>query len=57
MATTAKELIEYLKTIPPETNILCGKEVHCSYDTYMVYEDLDLESSLLTDTYLRLETE
>ena len=40
--TTAKQLIEYLEKLPPDTKIEVLKTVSKNYDTYTTFEDLNL---------------
>ncbi len=50
MATTIKEFIEYLKTLPPDTEVgvICGYTSGYSYDTKEVPLEID-ENTCYTD--------
>lgn len=41
--TTAQQLIDYLKTLPPETEVSVLREDNRSWSTYTEWADLNLE--------------
>lgn len=41
---TVSEMIEWLKTLPPDAIVECGTEVSASYDTFMEMAAVDIES-------------
>lgn len=40
--TTVAEMIEWLKTLPQDAIVKCGKEVQQGYERYMTYDDVDI---------------
>ena len=47
--TTVAQMIEWLKTLPPEAEVQCGEEINRDYSSYMVMSDVDIESCVVYD--------
>lgn len=47
--TTVAQMIEWMKTLPAEAEVMCGVEVTGGYDTYMVMRPVDIESCSILD--------
>ena len=48
MATVA-QMIEWMKTLPPDAEVECGVEVTGGYSTYMEMRPVDIECSDVLD--------
>ena len=42
--TTVAQMIEWMKTLPPDAEVECGVEVTGGYSTYMEMRPVDIES-------------
>jgi hypothetical protein len=42
--TTVAQMIEWMKTMPPDAEVECGVEVTKGYDTWMEMKPVDIES-------------
>jgi len=42
--TTVAQMIEWMKTLPPEAEVECGVEVSKYHETYMTMRPVDIES-------------
>jgi hypothetical protein len=47
--TTVAQMIEWLKTLPPEAEVQCREEESCGYSTYTVMADVDIASCSIND--------
>lgn len=47
--TTVAQMIEWLKTLPPDAEVECGVEVWGSYDCRVVMQPVDIESCSVHD--------
>ena len=47
--TTVAQMIEWLNTLPPEAEIQCGREETCGYSSYMVMDDVNIDSCEVYD--------
>ena len=47
--TTVAQMIEWLKTLPPDAEVECGVEKTSSHTTYMKMVPVDLESCSVMD--------
>lgn len=49
MMTTVAQMIEWLKTLPPDAEVVCGYETSRAYNVYMEYGPVDTEYSTVLD--------
>lgn len=42
--TTVSQMIEWMKTLPQDAEVLCGVEVIKGYDVYMAMKPVDIEA-------------
>ncbi len=42
--TTVAQMIEWMKTLPQDAEVECGVEVRGSYDSWMTFKPVDIES-------------
>ena len=47
--TTVAQMIEWMKTLPQDAEVECGVEERGSYESYMVYRPVDIESCVVFD--------
>ena len=47
--TTVAQMIEWMKTLPPDAEVECGVEVTGGYSTYMEMRPVDIECSYVFD--------
>jgi len=47
--TTVAQMIEWMKTLPPDAEVECGVEVRKDYETYMSMEPVDIEACDVLD--------
>lgn len=47
--TTVSQMIEWLKTLPQDAEVECGREDTCGYSTYMSHRPVDIESCSVLD--------
>ena len=47
--TTVAKMIEWMKTLPQDAVVECGKEVQGNYESYMVMDSVDIESCDVLD--------
>lgn len=47
--TTVAQMIDWLKTLPQDAEVECGKEVTVGYQTYMLHREVVLEGCYVFD--------
>lgn len=47
--TTVAQMIEWMKTLPPDAEVECGVEVTKGYETYMKMAHVDIEACDVID--------
>jgi len=47
--TTVAQMIEWMKTLPQDAEVQCGVQVDGSYESYMTFVSVDIESCSVFD--------
>jgi hypothetical protein len=47
--TTVAQMIEWMKTLPQDAEVECGFEERGTYESYMVFRPVDIESCTVLD--------